>query len=69
MNISKGNENINSKRYLLPIVIAAFFIITKTWKQTKCPIDEWIRNLWDIYTCNMIKKIWDIYIYDIYIHI
>ena len=31
--------------------IAALFIITKIWKQPKCPsIDEWIKQLWDIYT-------------------
>ena len=31
--------------------IAAFFTITKIWKQPKCPsVDEWIRQLCDIYT-------------------
>ena len=31
--------------------IAALFIITKIWKQPKCPsVDEWIKPLWDIYT-------------------
>ena len=31
--------------------IAALFTITKIWKQPKCPsIDEWIKQLWDIYT-------------------
>ena len=31
--------------------IAALFTITKTGKQPKCPpIDEWIKQLWDIYT-------------------
>ena len=31
--------------------IVALFIITKTWKQPKCPsIDEWIKQLWDIHT-------------------
>ena len=29
---------------------AALFTITKIWKQPKCPsIEEWIRQLWDIY--------------------
>ena len=29
----------------------ASFIIAKIWKQPKCPsIDEWIKQLWDIYT-------------------
>ena len=30
--------------------IAALFIITKIWKQPKCPlVDKWIKQLWDIY--------------------
>ena len=30
--------------------IAALFIITRTWKQPRCPsADEWIRKLWYIY--------------------
>ena len=31
--------------------IAALFIIAKTWKQPKCPsTDEWIKEMWYIYT-------------------
>ena len=31
--------------------IAALFTITKIWKQPKCPpVDEWIKQQWDIYT-------------------
>ena len=31
--------------------ISALFIIAKIWKQPKCPsIDEWIKQLWDVYT-------------------
>ena len=31
--------------------IAALFTIARTWKQPKCPsTDEWIRNMWYIYT-------------------
>ena len=34
-----------------PMFIAALFIITKTWKQPRCPSrDEWIKNVWYIYT-------------------
>ena len=30
--------------------IAALFTIAKIWKQPKCPsVDEWIKQLWDIY--------------------
>ena len=31
--------------------IAALFIIAKIWKQPKCPLtDEWIKNMWYIFT-------------------
>ena len=31
--------------------IAALFTIAKTWKQPKCPLtEEWIKNMWCIYT-------------------
>ena len=34
-----------------PRFIAALFIIARTWKQPRCPsADEWIRELWYIYT-------------------
>ena len=40
--------------------IAALFSITKIWKQPKSPsVDEWIKQLWDIYTMkyySVIKK-------------
>ena len=30
--------------------IAALFTIAKIWKQPECPsLDEWIKQLWDIY--------------------
>ena len=33
------------------LLIAALFIIARTWKQPRCPsADEWIRKLWYIYT-------------------
>ena len=34
-----------------PMFIAALFTIARTWKQPRCPsADEWIRELWYIYT-------------------
>ena len=40
--------------------IAVLFTIAEIWKQLKCPsIDEWIKQLWDIYTMeyySFIKK-------------
>ena len=38
--------------------ITALFIITRTWKQPRCPSsDEWIRKLWYIYTMNYYSAI------------
>jgi len=35
----------------IPLFIAAQFTITRTWKQPRCPsTDEWIKELWYIYT-------------------
>ena len=40
--------------------ITALFTIAKIWKQPKCPsVDEWIKQLWDIYTMefySVVKK-------------
>ena len=34
-----------------PMFITAVFTIVRTWKQPRCPLsDEWIKNLWYIYT-------------------
>ena len=34
-----------------PMLIAALFIIARTWKQPRSPLaDEWIRKQWYIYT-------------------
>jgi hypothetical protein len=33
------------------IFIAALFIIARTWKELRCPsTEEWIQEMWDIYT-------------------
>ena len=38
--------------------IAALFTITNIWKQPKCPsIDEWIKQIWDIYTMEFYSAI------------
>ena len=35
----------------IPLLTAALFTISRTWKQAKCPsTDEWIKKLWYIYT-------------------
>ena len=39
------------KNIRTPIFLAALFTTTKLWKQPKCPsVDEWTKQLWDIYT-------------------
>ena len=33
------------------MLITAILTIARNWKQPKCPsVDEWIKQLWDIYT-------------------
>ena len=33
------------------MLTAALFTIARMWKQPKCPsVDEWVKNLWYIYT-------------------
>ena len=44
-------KTIIGKDTCIPIFIAALFTIAKTWKQPKCPLtNEWIKNVWYIYT-------------------
>ena len=39
------------KKISTPVFVAALFPIAKIWKQPKClSVDEWIKQLWDIYT-------------------
>ena len=41
----------NLKEYKYPYVHCSIFTITKIWKKPKCPsVDEWIKQLWNIYT-------------------
>ena len=47
----KKLETLIQKNISTPMFIAALFTIAKIWKQPKCPsVDEWIKQLWDIYT-------------------
>ena len=44
-------KTIIQKDTCSPVFTAALLTIAKTWKQPRCPsADEWIRNLWYIYT-------------------
>ena len=43
-------ETIIERDMCTPMFIAALFIITRTWKQPRCPsADGWIRKLWYMY--------------------
>ena len=57
--MSEGTQNTNSKEHKHPnVCYAVLFTIAKIWKQPKCPsVDEWIKQLWDIYTT---EYYWDI---------
>ena len=47
----KNPETQIQKNLCTPMFTAAQFTITKCWKQSKCPsVNEWIKNLWYIYT-------------------
>ena len=47
----KEPKPLIQKNIRTPVFTAALFAITKTWKQPKCPaVDEWMKQLWDIYT-------------------
>ena len=47
----KEPKTLIQKNISTPVFIAALFTIAKLWKQPKCPsIDEWMKQLWDIYT-------------------
>ena len=47
----KNPETPIQKNLCAPMFITALFTIAKCWKQPKCPsVNEWIKNLWYIYT-------------------
>ena len=47
----KKPKTLIQKNINIPMFTAALFTITKVWKQPKCPsVDEWMKQLWDIYT-------------------
>ena len=56
----KETKTLILKNISTPMFIAALFTIFNIWKQPKCPsVDEWIKQLWDIYTMkyySIIKK-------------
>ena len=48
---SKESKTLIQKNISIPMLIVALFTIAKIWKQPKGPsVDEWIKQLWNIYT-------------------
>ena len=46
-----SKETKIEKHTWIPLFNAALVTIARTWKQPRCPLtDEWIKNLWYIYT-------------------
>ena len=44
-------KTIIQKESCTKMFITALFTIARTWKQLNCPsTDEWIKNMWHIYT-------------------
>ena len=44
-------KTIIQKDTCTPMFIAVLFAIARSWKQLKCPsTDEWIKEIWYIYT-------------------
>ena len=47
----KEPKTLIQKDISIPMFILALFTISKIQKQPKCPsVDEWMKQLWDIYT-------------------
>ena len=46
----KEPKTLIQKNISTSMFIAALFTLTKIWKQPKCPVSEWIKQLWCIYT-------------------
>ena len=47
----KEPKTLIRKNISTSMFMAVLFSITKIWKLPKCPsVDEWIEQLWDIYT-------------------
>ena len=47
----KKTKTLIQKDMYTPVFIAALFALVKIWTQPKCPsTDEWIKNMWGIYT-------------------
>ena len=56
----KETKTLIQKNISTPMFFVALFIIIRIPKQPKCPsVDEWIKQIWDIYTikyCSALKE-------------
>ena len=51
LGIHPKDAQLYHKDMCSTMFIAALFVISRTWKQPKCPsTEEWIKKLWYIYT-------------------
>ena len=48
LGIYLSKTKIQKDTYPL-LFIATLFSIAKTWKQAKCPTEDWIKQMWYIY--------------------
>ena len=59
-SLEKKPKTLIQKNISTPMIIAVLFTIVKVWNQPKCPsVDEWIKQLWGVYTMeyySVIKK-------------
>ena len=56
-NLSNETWNLNPKEHKHPMFTAALLTITKIQKQPKRPsVDEWVKQLWDIYYSTLKMK-------------
>ena len=47
----KDTDVVKRRAICTPMFIAAISIITKLWKEPRCPsTDKWIKKMWSIYT-------------------
>ena len=54
----KEPETLIQKNMSTPVFIAVLFIVTKIWKQPKCPsVNELIKQLWYIYPMEYLSLI------------
>ena len=66
-HISRENHNLKSKTLIHApqCSLQHYSLISKTWKQPKCPqTEEWIKKMWYMENYSTIKKEWNNAIYN-----